>query len=111
MQYLGGVPVDQKISKGIVQQAVELFETHEQFVLGLAPEGTRSQVTQWRTGVHHIAAGAGVSIVPAYLDFSRRRVGFGGPIEPAEDAETTLEALKSFYAPYMDRGARSSKAA
>jgi len=55
---LGGYPVDRQQS----QLVAEIFKEQNSFLLALAPEGTRSQVTNWRTGFYHIAVKAGVPI-------------------------------------------------
>ena len=105
LRRLGGIPVDRSKSHGIVDQATEAFSHTDQLVVGMAPEGTRRRTRQWKTGFYHIAAGAGVPIVPAYLDFRRKRVGMGSPVMPTNDLKRDLGTLQEFYAPYA-RGAR-----
>src|SRR5918996_1203336 len=65
LRWLGGIPVDRSASRGAVPQMVEEMKQRPQFVLGLAPEGTRKAVTKWRTGFYQIALAAGVPIVLA----------------------------------------------
>ena len=47
----------------LVSQIVDQFRAHEDFILVIAPEGTRSLTTQWKSGFYQIALKAGVPIV------------------------------------------------
>jgi 1-acyl-sn-glycerol-3-phosphate acyltransferase len=95
---LGGVPIDRRAPKGVVDQMVDEFARRRQFILGIAPEGTRSKVTRWKMGFYHIAAGAGVPIVPVALDYGRREVRIGQELLPTGDADEDLARLRAFYA-------------
>ena len=106
LRQLGGVPVDRRKSHGLVEQATQAFSREAGLVVGIAPEGTRRRTERWKTGFYHIASGAGVPIVPAYLDFSRKRVGMGTPLMPTGDLEADLRRLKEFYAPYAHAARR-----
>ena len=59
--------------------------------------GTRRRTERWKTGFYHVAYGAGVPIVPAYLDFGRRVVGFADAFEPTGDLERDLIAIRALY--------------
>ncbi|MDZ4713884.1 MAG: 1-acyl-sn-glycerol-3-phosphate acyltransferase [Cytophagales bacterium] len=98
---LGGHPVDRKSSHDVVEQVVQIFERHEKFILGLAPEGTRKKVDKLRTGFYFIAKGAGVPIVPVGFDFKRKEIVVGAPLYPKEvgkDMETILAFYKTIHA-------------
>jgi hypothetical protein len=43
LRYLGGHPVDRFSKKNMVEQAVDLFNNHSEFLLALSPEGTRKK--------------------------------------------------------------------
>jgi len=98
--WLGGIPVvrEGKSAADVVDRAVEEFEKRDRLILGLAPEGTRSKVTKWKTGFYRIAVQAGVPILPAYLDASIKEIGFGDLFYPTGDMEADLKALQAFYA-------------
>ncbi len=97
LRWLGGIPVDRRKSAGLVEQAVGAFNQHEQFLLAVAPEGTRRKVDTWRTGFYRIAEGASVPITLAYFDYGRKRVGFGPTMQPCGDLEADLETMQAFY--------------
>jgi len=103
MRALGGLPVDRYRPEGFVSQLVGLFAAREKMVLAMAPEGTRKPVARWKSGFHRVALAAGVPIVPAYFDNGRRRVGFGPPCYPSEDAEADIAALREYYARFPRR--------
>ncbi|MDM4771252.1 1-acyl-sn-glycerol-3-phosphate acyltransferase [Solimonas sp. SE-A11] len=98
LRWLGAVPVNRKSPKGIVEQTVDAFHKNEQFVLLLAPEGTRTAAPAWKRGFHHVALGAGVPIVAAAIDYDRKQVTFGTPLRPTADYEADLGQLLDFVA-------------
>ncbi|NNE46989.1 MAG: glycerol acyltransferase [Rhodothermales bacterium] len=106
MRWLGGIPVNRQATSGFVEQVVERFNQSDQLVLGIAPEGTRRKVQRWKSGFYHIAAGAKIPIVCAYLDYQSRVVGLGLNLMPTGNFETDLAVIQDFYAPY--KGKRSS---
>ena len=97
MRALGGVPVDRRSSKDFVAQIVAEFDRHEDFVLIVAAEGTRSRTTRWRTGFYHIALRAGVPIVCAGPDYPSRRGVFGPVIHPTGDYEADMAPALAFF--------------
>jgi 1-acyl-sn-glycerol-3-phosphate acyltransferase len=94
---LGGYPVDRSSSHDVVQQAIDIFNAHEKFILALAPEGTRKKVNKLRTGFYYIAKGANVPIVPVGFDFSNRRIVIGTPMTPSDNFDHDMETLLTFY--------------
>lgn len=97
MRALGGMPLNRATTQDFVQQTVEMFRRREEFILVIAPEGTRSRTDGWRTGFYHIASGAGVPIALGYLDYGRRQAGIGGLLIPSGDLKADFETLRGFY--------------
>ena len=96
-RWLGGYPVDRSGSHDVVQQAVDIFNKHEDFILALAPEGTRKKVNKLRTGFYYIAKGAHVPIVPVGFDFSTKHIVIGTPMMPSDNFDLDMETLLRFY--------------
>jgi Acyltransferase len=94
---LGGTPVNRTSSHDVVDQVVAIFNAHDEFILGLAPEGTRKKVEKLRTGFYFIAKGAGVPIVPVGFDFEKKKVIIGQPLIPSGNIEDDMAILLSFY--------------
>lgn len=97
MRALGGVPVDRSSPQDLVSQIVAQFDAHEDFVLVIAPEGTRSATTNWKTGFYQIALKAGVPIVCAGPDYPTRRGVIGPIIHPTGNMMTDLAPAFDFF--------------
>lgn len=97
LRWFGGEPVNRSESHGIVEAAVERFKARPQWVLAMAPEGTRKRVEQWKTGFYRIAVGAGVPILPVAFDYSRKVVDLGTLYWPTGDEVVDLKQLRSRY--------------
>ncbi|WP_375741033.1 lysophospholipid acyltransferase family protein [Pseudomonas boanensis] len=103
LQRWGGVPIRRHLKLNMVEQAIDGFRQHPQFMLVISPEGTRKRVERWKMGFYHIARGAGVPIVPAALDYANRRVVIGEPFWPSGDEQEDLRQLLAFYRPYVPK--------
>jgi 1-acyl-sn-glycerol-3-phosphate acyltransferase len=99
MMWLGGIPVDRSQSNNLVaasSQAITKAEGPLQLIV--PPEGTRSGTRYWKTGFYYIAAGAGVPIVMAYLDYEKKIGGLGPVFQTTGDVDADMLAIKAFYA-------------
>ncbi|HSL30450.1 MAG TPA: lysophospholipid acyltransferase family protein [Anaerolineales bacterium] len=96
-RFCGGVPVDRKKSTGLVEQMVKVCNESEQFVLTIAPEGTRHQVTEWKRGFYHIAKSAGIPIVMAIVDGRHKTVRIGQVFHPTGDMEADMQSIKAVF--------------
>ena len=107
MRGLGGVPVDRSAKQDLVSQVVAEIEKHDDFVLIVAAEGTRSHTTRWRTGFYHIAHKAGIPIVCAGPDYPTKRGVFGPVIHPTgnydEDMKPAFEFFRSLTPKHPER--------
>jgi 1-acyl-sn-glycerol-3-phosphate acyltransferase len=103
LRWLGGEPVDRSVQGGTVSQAVQRFRAEPRYALGMAPEGTRKRVTEWKSGFHRIARQAGVPLFPVWLDYGARTVRLGAPIWPTEDADADIARLRATYTKDMAR--------
>jgi 1-acyl-sn-glycerol-3-phosphate acyltransferase len=97
MRSLGGVPVDRSAPQDLVSQVVEQFNAHDDFLLIVAAEGTRSRTTKWKTGFYQIALKAGVPIVCAGPDYPGRRGVIGPVIHPTGDMQADLKPAFAFF--------------
>ncbi len=97
MRAIGGIPVDRRGSTGFVKNIIEIFNSREQFVLTIAPEGTRSLTKQWKAGFYHIAMAANVPIALGFIDYPRKRIGIDRLFEPSGDIEADFQILREYY--------------
>jgi 1-acyl-sn-glycerol-3-phosphate acyltransferase len=96
-RWLGGVPVDRRASHGFVQQMVDQFGQRSQFLLAIAPEGTRKAVERWKTGFYHIALGAGVPILLVTFDNARKAIHLGPALTPSGDITADMDRILTLY--------------
>jgi len=98
MRWAGGIPINRSTTKNAVEQVVDAFNAADKLALVIAPEGTRSRATYWRTGFYYMALGAQVPIVLAFVDYPSRTCGIGPHFMPTGDIEKDFEIVRAFYA-------------
>ena len=98
MLEMGGVPVVRSASHNYVDAMVAAFAAHDDFKLVVAPEGSRKSSGKWRSGFYHIALGAGVPVVPAWVCNKTMRGGLGAPIALSGDYAADMAKIAAFYA-------------
>ncbi len=97
LTWLGGIPIDRSSSQSVVEQAVQVFNSQEKAVMGIAPEGTRKKMDHWKKGFYYVALGANVPIVFAFADYERKVAGFGPSLMPTGDIQADMEVIRDFY--------------
>ncbi len=109
MRWLGGIPIDRSRRSNTVEQIAALYRQHDELVVLIPPEGTRSRVERWKTGFYHIANQASIPILMGYLDASRREAGLADFFQPTGNADKDIAEIREFYAD--KRGIRPENAA
>ncbi len=94
---IGGIPVDRSVRSSLVDYTTELFNTRENMVLCIAPEGSRSRTSYWRTGFYYIALAADVPVVLGYIDYRTKKLGIGHSFHPTGNIVADMEIIKEFY--------------
>jgi len=106
MMWLGGIPVQREKSNNLVAASVEAIKAASgPLQLVVPPEGTRSKTRYWKTGFYHIAVGAQVPIVMAYMDYEKKISGLGPVFEPTGNIEADMAQIKAFYANFKGKNA------
>jgi 1-acyl-sn-glycerol-3-phosphate acyltransferase len=96
--YCGGIPVDRKKSTGLVEQMVKASNESKNFILTIAPEGTRHQVAEWKRGFYHIAKEAKIPIVFGAVDGKHKEVRIGQVFHPTNDIEDDMKTIQGYFA-------------
>lgn len=97
MRDMGGVPVDRSKSSNVVDAMVKRFAEEDDFILTIAPEGTRGKARVWKSGFYQIALQAGVPIALGMMDYAKKRGGIGGLFWPTGDYVADMQKLAAFY--------------
>jgi 1-acyl-sn-glycerol-3-phosphate acyltransferase len=97
MKKLGGIPVERSRRTHLVDFLAGEFERREELALVVPAEGTRSYTAHWKSGFYHIARTANVPIVMGYLDYARKRGGFGPALLPSDDLRADMDQIRDFY--------------
>lgn len=102
---LGGVGVDRsgKSKKSTSEQIINYFNTREEFVITITPEGTRKYNPDWRTGFWYIAKEAEVPLIPASFDYEKKQVIWQEPFYVSEQKEEDISKLKAMFRQYKGR--------
>ncbi len=98
---MGGMPINRSAPQGYVRSVIQRIEAADEIALVVAPEGSRSSDGRWRSGFYHIANGAGIPIVPAWVNYDTMRGGLGEPIWPSGDFQADMMKIAQFYAAAM----------
>jgi len=96
-KWLGGIAVDRRSRGNLVSQVVEVLDAHDDLMIIVPPEGTRSRASRWKTGFYYIATGAKVPIILGFLDFERKCGGLGHVFRPTGDIAADMAAIRDFY--------------
>ncbi len=111
MMWLGGIPVDRSQTNNLVAaSSAAIMQATDPLQLIVPPEGTRSGTRFWKTGFYYIAAGAGVPIVMAYLDYDKKIGGLGPIFATTGDVDADMVAIKAFYAGVKGKNADQFRA-
>ncbi|NMG28172.1 1-acyl-sn-glycerol-3-phosphate acyltransferase [Aromatoleum evansii] len=97
-RWLGGIPVNRRVSTGFVGQLVRRFAESESLLIAIAPEGTRGHVPHLKSGFYHLALEAGVPLGLVLIDYDRCEAGIGAWVTLTGDVERDLAVIREFYA-------------
>jgi 1-acyl-sn-glycerol-3-phosphate acyltransferase len=94
---MGGVSVNRSSPQNYVQQMADEFARRDEFMLTIAPEGSRINNGKWKTGFYQIAMAAKVPIVIGMMDYSTKTGGLGPAIMPTGDYEADMAHITALY--------------
>ncbi len=97
IRQMGGVAVDRRGGGNVVQQMVDEFARRAEFMLTVAPEGTRGKTQKWRTGFYQIAMAAKVPMVVGMMDYGTKTGGLGPLIWPSGDFRADMLKVLEVY--------------
>jgi len=102
-RWLGGIPIDRSKSQNMVDRTIRAFREKQDLIIALAPEGTRKRIAYWKSGFYHIAVGAGVPIVLAFIDYPSKSCGIGEVMYPTGDLKADMVEIREFYSRFSGK--------
>ena len=96
-RWMGGIPVYRDKKTSLVDNVIQLAKKSEKFHLAITPEATRKVNPNWKRGFYFIAKGAGIPIVLAGIDFSKKTITLGKVFTPTDDIEKDMREIKLFF--------------
>ncbi len=97
LESVGGMAVQRNKSDRLVDEMIDLFNTHEHLMLMIPAEGTRGWVKRWKSGFYRVALGANVPVLLGYLDYEKKIAGFGPLLYMTGNAIVDAGNIKAFY--------------
>lgn len=97
MRFFGALPVNREDSRNLVDYSAAKLREKDQLLLSVAPEGTRHETDNWKTGFYWIAHKAQVPIVFVAFDYPTREVRIMGHMTPTGDIERELPQIIEHY--------------
>ena len=97
LKLIGGIPVNRSKKNNTVNEIVNIFNQKKEFMLSLAPEGTRQKVSKFKTGFYYIAKEAGIPIIMITMDYSNKQSLISDPFYPTKNFKDDLNFIESFF--------------
>ena len=95
---VGRHSIDRRNPQGFVDEIEREFKRRQEFMVALAPEGTRRAAPFWKSGFYRIAREAKVPVALAFIDFPAREIGVGAYVELTGDIAADMARIRAFYA-------------
>ena len=100
---IGMIPINRKAALNVVGQMVERFRQRDRMWLGITPEGTRKQVTHWKSGFLRIAHEVDVPIQTIFIDYPTKTFTLGPVVRATGDHDADMEKIRALFAPYRGK--------
>ncbi len=110
LSFIGAIPVDRKNkekTKLLVEEVVKLFQERDEFIITIAPEGTRGYTPKWKTGFYRIAHQTGVPIVKVGLDYKTKTVFFDNPYYTKGNMDEEIEEMKNYFKNFTGKNSKN----
>ena len=81
----------------MVDAIINIFNSQENFILALSPEGTRKKLVKWKTGFYFVAKGAKVPIVMVGFDYATKSISVSEPFYTTDNMKSDFNHFYNFY--------------
>lgn len=93
---MGGIPIDRKAAKNIVEQMSDWFEANEKAWIGITPSGTRTKVGAYKKGYLRIAYAADIPIFLVGVDSVKKTLVFDQFMDLTGDIDVDNAQIRDF---------------
>jgi 1-acyl-sn-glycerol-3-phosphate acyltransferase len=93
LRYCGGIPIERSSQHGVVDSMADKMRQAKSMLLCLAPEGTRSPISPWKTGFLHIAHKADVPVFLVAFDYKKKLIEFGPTHNISDNTQHELHRI------------------
>jgi 1-acyl-sn-glycerol-3-phosphate acyltransferase len=100
LRWMRLIPIDRKAATNVVDQMVARFAASDKLWLGIAPEGTRKPVKQWKSGFLRIARAANVPIQPVFIDYPTKTFTLGPLVYTTDDPDADMARIRAMFVGY-----------
>ena len=97
LKLIGGVPVNRSKKNNTVNEIVNIYNNKEEFIISLAPEGTRKKVSKFKTGFYYIAKEANIPIIMITMDYSNKQSLISNEFYPTRNSKNDLSFIENFF--------------
>lgn len=97
LRWTGAIFIDRDAPLATLKTILREARANEQFVLLIAPSGTRSYTEGWKPGFYYLAQKTGMPMIPCGGDFARKRAVIAPPVYPSGDIHADIEQMRPFY--------------
>lgn len=103
LEFIGFVPINRTAAQGVVEQAADQFARRDEFWLVITPEGTRSDVVNWKKGFLRISRQANVPVQVIGIDYPTKTINFGPVFYASEDLDKDIDFCKQYVSQFKGR--------
>lgn len=93
----GGIPVDRDKPLLVMKRTIKTIKEQDEFILGIAVDGTRKKTDHWKKGYYYIAQKTSLPVVYVRLDYGTRTITFSEPQQITGDADADLDNIRPFF--------------
>lgn len=97
LKALGAIPIDRSKNSHVLQQSKKIFQSHEQVVLCITPEGTRKKNSNWKKGFYFIALKNELPVLLTTLNYKDKIAAIDDYFYPSGDYQADLKIIREYY--------------
>ena len=97
LKAIGGMPVNRQKNTRMVETIANMYKKHDELIIVITPEGTRTRVENWKMGFYYIAQKAKIPIALGWMDYEKKEGGVAKMFYPTNNIEKDMAEIKEFY--------------